>query len=96
MTHSLNVKAVNDAEYHIIKILFQKSKIKIILISCLSVVWGWVSFMMNLLKEKLYMPSLFLEVTEQVWQRFSGLHQCCVKIRIGLCCFVAEHLHILY
>jgi hypothetical protein len=35
MTHSLSMKAVNDAEYHIIyiKILFQKCKIKIILIS---------------------------------------------------------------
>jgi hypothetical protein len=33
MNHSLSMKAVNDAEYHIIKILFQKSKIKIILIS---------------------------------------------------------------
>jgi len=94
MNHSLSMKTVNDAEYHIIKILFQKSKIKIILIS---VVWGWASFMRSVLqKEKLYVTNFFLEVTELLWQKFNRSDQCCIKTGIGLCCVMAEHLHILH
>jgi hypothetical protein len=88
------MKAVNDAEYHIIKILSQKSKIKIILIS---VVWVWASFMRNVLKkEKLYVTIFLVEVAEQLWQRINRSDRCCIKTRIGLFCFMLEHLHVLH
>jgi hypothetical protein len=98
MTHSLSFKAVNDAEYHLIKIWFQKSKIKLISFSLslsLSLSLGGGHLSQECVEKGGAVNAQFcLEVTEQLLLRLNRPDQSFVKTRTDLCCFMAEHLHI--